>query len=341
VLPELYLHCIAASVDKIGKFINSKDMRMRVLAPLFISFVVVMDALLPAGAEEQPLGPVGMIETKTIAEVSWAPSRNGRGSQEKSRHFRGSINWFVVGLSVVALLYGQVCYAAQKTIEWFDAMQCSNKMRFDPKKYDEQILRNTLGAIFPSDEIRNPFPDIIPDISVRLTMPVDEQIERLQQYCARWIQRDKDLPFLALPGIEDYRNAKLEELNEDCKRSEILIRAAYDGPAVLRSHAPSVEKCSRFIDALEGKTDLMAVWEDLQPGNCRSSDKANAGICRDYEQRKARGLDSIRYEVLTLGWSNCAVDNNNIDSKRLEKMQAELGREFLRRFKIKREACSD
>jgi hypothetical protein len=227
----------------------------------------------------------------------------------------------VVALSAFVLLFCHACYAAQKTIEWLDDLRCSNSISFDPKKYDEQKLRNTVDVIFTGLA----FPDVSPSIPIHPTSPPSQQVELLQQRCDAAIRRGADLPVIDLTGIEAYRRQKLEELDDECKFDVIKIRAAYGDTAALRSYTSSAEKCSPFIDALEGKADIRAVWRGLVNTYCPN--QAASGRCFYAKEGQVDEMDRIRYDVLEFGWTNCSTPYMKVnDTKRAEKMQTELRR---------------
>jgi hypothetical protein len=270
-------------------------------------------------------------------------TRTRRDYRMRSRSLEGRVGkaCLAAALAAATLLSCHASYAAQKTIEWLDDIQCSSKIRFDPRKYDEQRLRNTVAVIFPSAYNSYAFSRVLPDISIHPTGPLDQQIELLEQRCEETIRQGTNLPVIDLPGIEAYRSLKLEELEDSCRFDEALLRARYGDIAALRSYTPSVAKCSSFIDALEGKTDLMEAWRRLRLPSCQSPDeaKANPAACPDLEGGK--DMDNFRYDVLMYGWSSCSLHQINIDTKRLEEMRTTLERAFALRFKIRSPPCSE
>jgi len=52
-----------------------------------------------------------------------------------------------VCLTVLALLTSNSSYGAQRTIAWENGAQCQFETRFDPAKYDEEKLKNTINVI--------------------------------------------------------------------------------------------------------------------------------------------------------------------------------------------------
>jgi hypothetical protein len=266
-----------------------------------------------------------------------------RDNHNSSRRSAAIRRLLTAALATSTLLCCQVSYAAQKTIEWFDDLQCSYSVKFDPKKYDEQSLRNTIAVIFNSRFTGAPFPDIFPDIPIHPTSPASLRLEQYQQLCERTIRQASDFAVIDLPGIEAYRKLKVEELDDGCKFGAIKIRAASGDAAALRSYAPSAAKCSRFIDGLEGKVDIMTVWREVADSLCQrfaSPDTCKADFLAD--EGKADAMDRIRYSVLQFGWNNCSTPYlKAADRKRADEIMSALVREFNLRFKIRRPACSD
>jgi hypothetical protein len=273
-----------------------------------------------------------------------APRRAHEPINHHSSRRSKAIKWLLVAaLATSALLSCPACYAEQRTIKWLDDLQCSSSIKFDPKKYDEQSLRNTITVIFNSRFTGDPFPDISPDIPIHPASPASLRLEQFQQLCERTIRQASDLAVIDLPGIEAYRKLKLEELDDGCKFGAIEIRAASGDVVALRSFAPSAAKCSRFIDGLEGKADIMTVWREVADSLCQrfaSPDTCKADFLAD--EGKADAMDRIRYSVLQFGWNNCSTPYLKVaNRKRADEIKSALVREFNLRFKIKRPACSD
>jgi hypothetical protein len=256
-----------------------------------------------------------------------------------------AMKWLLAAvLAASTLLSCYASHAAQKTIEWLDDIQCSNSIKFDPKKYDERRLRNTIAVIFANRFTGDPFPDISPEIPIHPTSSASLRLDKFQQLCDRTIHQASDLVVIDLPGIEAYRKLKLEELDDECRFGAIKIRAASGDPAALRSYAPSAATCSGFIDALEDKADIMTFWREMVNSHCQ--DNGSPTACRAHHfshEGEADAMDWVRNDVLDYGWNNCSTTylKVNADRKRSEEMHTALVSEFLLRFKIKRPPCSD
>lgn len=103
-------------------------------------------------------------------------------------------------------------------------------------------------------------------------------------------------------------------------------------------------KCSHFVDALEGKTDLRAVWHETIDSQCRVF--ANPEECRIEAQRGQSDPDADdlkKFYVLEFGWNKCSTRylKTNEWAERAESMRKALEVNFRRRFKVKAFPCAD
>jgi len=215
---------------------------------------------------------------------------------------------------------------------WENGALCKFETRFDPAKVDEEKLRNTIEVIFGEGFYR------LPPGGGLSSSPVDHQ-----QACEREKERVVNLPVLDLPGIEDYRKRRLDEFEDVCRFEVLESRAAKGDPAALREFTPSVVKCSLFIDALEGKTDIRTVWRDVVETTCRKNSRPDECRINSFAvERRPDAEAAIRREVLYFGWTSCSVPylkTSDLDSGEL--MRAFVEKSFRRRFKIKAFPCSD
>ena len=242
--------------------------------------------------------------------------------------------------AVLALLISSASYGAQKVIGWEDGAQCEFETRFDPAKVDEERLRNTIEVIFGDGFYKEP------SLVTALIGPGDSltsNTAEYQQACEQERVRVENLAVLDLPGIENYRKLSLEEFEETCRFNVLQGRAASGDPAALREFTPSAAKCSPFIDALEGKTDIRAVWRDMVEARCRESD--NPEKCKAAEfsaESRANAADAIKLDVLEFGWTHCSVPFlKTNDLRPRTSMRAALEKSFRRRFKVKAFPCAD
>lgn len=243
-------------------------------------------------------------------------------------------------LVVQALSISRASYGAEKTISWEDGGQCKFETRFDPAKYDEEKLRNTTDVIFLDGFYSSP--------SLVLTLDGPEghlrsNMTEYQQACQREIEKTANLPVIDLPGIENFRKWSLEALEDLCRFNLLQARAAEGDPAALREFTPSAPKCSSYIDALEGKTDLRTVWGAVINSHCRSnSDPVECRANFLKAESKPRPEDAIKYDVLLFGWNNCStayLKGNDLHLR--DSMVDKLEKNFRQRFKVKAFPCAD
>jgi hypothetical protein len=243
-------------------------------------------------------------------------------------------------LTTLALLIAGRAYGAQKTIGWENGAQCEFETKFDPAKYDEQKLQNTIEVIFGEGFYDSKVPDIALNGSDGRLRSNTAQYE---QACELEKEKAANLSVIELPGIEDYRRLRLEELEDWCRFNTLQSCAASGDPAALREDAPSAAKCSPFIDALEGKTDIRAIWRRVIDSQCQKN--TSPEWCKaDFLKAESRPnlSERIKYDVLTYGWGSCSVPfRKTSDLQKRESMRMALEKGFRRRFKIKAYPCND
>ncbi|UPJ53166.1 hypothetical protein IVB30_18740 [Bradyrhizobium sp. 200] len=243
----------------------------------------------------------------------------------------------VVVLAAVVLLFGKGAYAAQ--VEWTDPISCNYKIRFDPKKHDAARVLNTADFVFESRRIPS-FP--IPDAHIPYGI---SSIGAYREACSRHADLLTSLPLVDLPGLESYRDLKIEQLKDWCDFGTALIHGHLGDIAALRAFEPSAAQCSGYVDALEGKTDIRRVWRELVVSSCQNNSRP--------EECKARFLSAegrpdeaerIRKDVLSAGWRNCStpyLKTGNSVSRTARSMQAKLELSFRKRFRMTRAPCAD
>lgn len=242
--------------------------------------------------------------------------------------------------ALVVLLTCSDAYGAQKIITWEDGMFCRFETRIDPAKIDEEKIRNTVEIIFGDGFYKQP------TLVTALIGPGGSLVSNTHEYeqaCEREKVRVENLAVLDLPGIENYRKRSLEEFEETCRFQMLEGRAASGDPAALREFAPSAAKCSPFIDALEGKTDLRAIWRDMVEAQCRQNgDPEKCKAAHFSAESRPNAADAIKLDVLMFGWSNCSVAYlKTSDESRHEAIRVALEKNFRRRFKVKAFPCAD
>jgi hypothetical protein len=232
------------------------------------------------------------------------------------------------------LLASDPSAAAKRMITWKDVMECRNTVEFDDTKHDKAALRNTIEVIFEGAPLMP---------LVHVSKPEDIatlDLDRFKTECANTISRAEDLSLILLPGLKDYWTAKVEQIRDACAYGALRIRGFRD-PAALREYQPAAAACSRYVEALEGKTDIVQLWRDtiaetcrknVDPARCASSNLANGS--------RSNGSEWIRLYVYSFGWNNCANKFRKANVSRDEPVRSELEQRFKRLFKTRRdETC--
>src|SRR5258708_1018012 len=153
----------------------------------------------------------------------------------------------VLGAALLALLLAPTegSWAAEKRLLWDDEL-CSNSISFDPGKYDEVKLRNTLHLLFGPQDFRSPIASFPPSPEV---IPKDFDVDRTTEGWRKGLEMANRIEFIPVVGIEDYRRATIAEIKDSCQFETVKIRGLRD-PSALREYSPAVAACSGFIDAL-------------------------------------------------------------------------------------------
>lgn len=243
----------------------------------------------------------------------------------------------IVVLAAVVLLFGKGAFAAQ--VEWTDPISCNYKIRFDPKKYDATRVLNTADFIFATRRIPH-FP------SPQTHMPYEASgVDAYTRACSQHADLLTSLPLVDLPGLQSYRDLQLEQLTDWCDFGAALIRGHLGDIAALRTFEPSGPHCSKYADALEGKTDIRLVWRELVVSHCQKNSKPEECRARFFSaEGQPDEAERIRTDVLTYGWQNCStryLKTGNAVSEKAALLQARLVDTFRKRFRMMRAPCAD
>ena len=237
-----------------------------------------------------------------------------------------------VAALAAALALGNSASAAEKSVSWTDDA-CTHSVRFDPAKHDEKRLKNTIQLVFPAPDFG---PPIVPYVGGDPQAIAKVDLGKFDQQCSKVLKTTRELELVPLKGIEDYRAAKVDEFEDACRFGNAEIRGLRN-PSALREYtrAPS---CSHFIDALEGKSDMMKVFRETAAQQC--SNNASLQRCRDEtlkEAEKPDGAARVRLNLTTFGWNNCAIKFTvGYDSlKSQEQMRSSLQKQFRQMFKVR------
>lgn len=241
----------------------------------------------------------------------------------------------VVGLSIVSTC--RPSYSAQRIFSWENAEGCQFYIRFDSKKQDQRRIENTVDFIFTGYVFNLPSEDVG-------LAPGAQNAERYAEACEHQVGEVASRPVIDLPGIEEYRKIKQDQLTDMCHFEQVIKRAKVGNAAALRDYEPSAAHCARFVDALEGKIDITAVWHDVVNSNCREATRPDA--CRAAWLERETPPDAserVRRDVLDYGWRNCSATylRANETGAQAEAKRAKLETELRTRFRIRSDRCGD
>lgn len=236
----------------------------------------------------------------------------------------------LLGVLVTCLAAG-AANAQTRTFTWVDGM-CDGTLRYDPKKLDVRALDATT-KIVSSDATIPVAPHIVTPAEVA---KID--IAAFDRECANELDRLRQTT-LPIEGIEEYRALRVRHVEDACAFGRALLRG-YSDPKVLRTYTPASPLCDRYIDALEGKSDLDSAWRRAVDEGCATN--ASPKRCKArYEAEAARpdGEAHKRLYLTTFGWSNCAINsiayNTDAGTTARKALQAKLSKAFTRTYRAK------
>jgi hypothetical protein len=233
--------------------------------------------------------------------------------------------------SVIALglAPGNSASAAQKTLSWNDDA-CTYRISFDPAKHDAKRLNNTIRLLFNSEDLSAPIMPYTsgPQEAARI------DLRKFDQECSAAVKKVRELELAPLQGLEDYRGHLIAESEDACRFGNIQIRGLRN-PSALREYTPA-SACFHFIDALEGKSDMMKAYREMVDRQCANN--ASPRRCREdglKEAEKPDGQARVRFHLITYGWNNCANQHTVRNADTREKLRSGPEKQFRRMFTVR------
>jgi hypothetical protein len=250
---------------------------------------------------------------------------------------RRRLTGWIACLALAAVTLGSAgADAAERTMSWESG--CRFSVRYDPAKQDETRLRNTVHLLFgPSDFDA---PGTLPAFEPKAVAALDP--DKIDRACKAALDTATRLEFIALPGIDDYRRARVAELKDSCD-FDLAQTRGFKTPAALRDYQPAAA-CARFVDAIEGKTDLQQMFRQTVAQGCANNASPQACSARyAAEAQKPDGQERMRIYLVNFGWTNCAINYNlrNTGEKKMEAMRSALETQFRKMFKVKQDKCEE
>lgn len=232
---------------------------------------------------------------------------------------------------LAAIVLSAPANAQTKTFTWVDGM-CNGTLRYDPKKLDVKALEATTKLL--SSDAAFPVPP-------QIATPADVakiDIARFERECAGELDKLRQTT-LPIDGIEEYRALRVRHVQDACAFGVALLRG-YSDPKALRTYRPASLLCDRFVDALEGKSDLDSAWKRAVDEGC--ADNGSPQRCKARYQAEAARPDGAAHKRLyltTFGWNNCAIKsiayNTDAGTTARQVLQAKLSKAFGRTYRAK------
>ncbi|WP_020179698.1 hypothetical protein [Methylopila sp. M107] len=229
-------------------------------------------------------------------------------------------------------LSGAEADARSRTLEWEDGA-CAYAMRYDDAKIDAKTLQSTIDTL-KSQSASVPSTPFVSQPSQIETLDV----AKFETECAAAAAAVRDAPLLDLAEIEDYRRGRVEMIEDACRYGAAYMKGLKD-PSAFRSYPPAAEACGSFVDALEGKADLVKTWERIGAEQCEGTGFDES--CLKTFQGTARigpGDAGMRLTVGVFGWNNCAVKHtrfNGAEAERVTELGQRISDAFNRQYKVK------
>ena len=230
-------------------------------------------------------------------------------------------------------------FSAEKTIS-VSGPGCDYKIRFDPAKVEERKLRDTANVLL-GEGLANPDFPVHPATQVYS----DSLIKADYEACMQPAEASRALSFLAMPGLEELRARRLEQIADTCAYERIKARALASGGTakILAEYQPAAQACGKIVEKADDPAALRPVWRALVQKRC--VDNASPAQCRKNGLALENEKDAdrlIRADVIGHDWTNCAVAflKLNRDQPKDDAVRQMLAKEFRKKFKTK-EICED
>lgn len=230
-------------------------------------------------------------------------------------------------------------FSAEKSIS-VSGPGCDYKVRFDPARVDERKLKDTANVLL-GEGLANP------DFPVHPATQVYSEALIKADYaaCMKPAEALVALSFLDMPGLDDMRTRRLDQIADTCAFERIKARALAPGGSagILAEYAPAAPACAKIVEKADDPAALRPVWRALVQKRC--VDNANPAQCRKSGLAMENETDAdrlIRADVIGYHWTNCAVEflKLNQDQARDDAARQTLAKEFRKRFRTK-ETCED
>jgi hypothetical protein len=211
---------------------------------------------------------------------------------------------FLFSLTVTLTLSADRSMAGEKVATWSTVPDCTQTVRFDATKVNKPRLHNTFDVLF-GDRLSV---QLIPNYWLSADGRPVGNLDDFKKQCERTLAAAGELALLDLPGLEDYRRLKIDEMRDQCNFGEVVIRAHLGDPVALRTYTASAARCGSFVDALDGKMDLWTKWHEVVVAECHDNSRPN--ICEhefSLVRERSNPEQRAKFDILRYGWENCSI----------------------------------
>lgn len=231
------------------------------------------------------------------------------------------------GLILIAAC-GSPVYGADKRVK-LTGETCDYILTYNPSKVSEAQVKDTFALLLtPQNQV---FGAIV--FSVEAMKAVD--IGKIERDCAQSLDKIRAMQLAPLDGIESYRTAVIAETEDSCRFDRIDARG-FAEPSALREYRPAAA-CDKYVDALEGKSDLTAMFSRLVHDKCKNNSDVRACVAR--ANKAFDNVDAMKLDVHNFGWGNCAnaftLRNTADNDARTQK----LATAFLKAYRARQVNC--
>ena len=235
---------------------------------------------------------------------------------------------------VVLIFLLAVWVSAQGKVFKWETELCMMTGTYDPAKYSEAQLRNTLMLFGPGQ------------IGLGLSLQVwkHEDIAKLDiaAFDKEYEQKSKklrELDIVKVPYFETLRQDLLEEM-EQVHRLTRSTAVAYTRPEVLKDY-PRADACkAKYVGPLiAGGEELVGAWRQVNlESQKRNADPKRLQARFDQENASPDKLKFALVETMNFGWWNCA----NETLERVERANdGTTDKEFRKLFRRVKEMCDE
>jgi hypothetical protein len=223
-------------------------------------------------------------------------------------------------------------FAARKKLT-LQGEVCEIVLTYDPAKADKARITDTFEMLVMPSWAMTFGAGVFEAKDIATVDP-----QEITRQCAASMDRVTSLKLLPDKIYEKRRQTILAQLEDSCNYHKTLL-AGYTNPSALRTYTPASQSCQRFVDALEGKTDLNTMFETVLQESCK--DNVDTAACLARGRKKSGNTAEMKVDVQGYGWNNCAINFMLLNAPQEQQERQSLSEAFLKRFKADQVDCEN